>query len=349
MRHLFRPLLFTLILAGFLFGAWRERSDKTVITTVAREEIEGVPLRKQADAERIFRQRSAERVLKLSGGEGTGLYGPFQVKEGPHEDIFLLDLGDLVIKRFSPAGKLLTSYGKGKGQGPGEFTTITDFDIADNGEVWAADPNNGRLTVFAPDGRLDRTIRLEHPPYRLSLGHGGGYFVTFMLTRDLIFGRFAHPQQSTREFGNFLEQQSYNAVVLDGWSVQDGRGGFVYGAFFAGLLVGYDAEGHPRFFSELLGRPEPPKIMRDSAGRRWVDREALVAASSVSTSPRGIHALGIWKEGLRTRGAIDTYDLEDGSYRESMRLPENCEAAVMSARHLYTISEASVSKWRLDA
>lgn len=347
MRRLFVPLLLTLVVAGFVMGGVYDRKGKTEVTSELRGELEGVRLHEQADAERIFRERPLERVLTLGRETGAPLFGPLVVKEGPREEIYVLDSGDLSIKRFSPQGKLLATYGAGKGQGPGEFQALTDFAVDDSGEVWAVDPNNGRLTVFAPAGKVARTIRLEQPPYRLSLAPGGAYFVTFMLIRDQIFGRFAPPQRLTREFGTFLTRQGLNAMVLDGWVAPDGGGGFVYAGFFAGVLARYDSAGRPRFYSELLGRTELPKVLRDSQGRRWIDREAPVTAASLSVSSRGIHVLGIYRSGLKMKGKFDTYDLATGTYRESMALPERCQGAVLTERHLYTVQETAVAKWRL--
>ena len=349
MRRLYFPLLLTILLAGFLIGGFNERRSRTEISASLLPDLEGVTLREQANRERTFQKRAMRRVLTLNSETGAPVYGPLRVQEIAGEEILLLDSGDLSIKRFSPEGKLLARYGAGKGQGPGEFTALTDFAADGQGRVWAADSNNGRLTVFAPDGGVDQTVRLEQIPYRLSLTGDGGYFVTFMLTRDRIFGRFAPPQRLAREFGTFLADQGYNAMLLDGWMAPDGRGGFAYVSFYAGLLAAFDAEGRPRFYTELLDRPELPKVLKDSEGRRWVDQEAMVAATGLSVSPAGIHVVGVWREGMKVRGALDTYDLEDGSYRESLKLPETCESAVMTARHLYTISESSVSKWRLDA
>src|SRR5690606_9767655 len=99
-----------------------------------------------------------------------------------------------------------------------------------------------------------RTLRLEQIPYRLSLGDEGRFFVTFMLTRDRIFGSFTPPQGLAGEFGTFLANQGANAMVLDGWMAPDGRGGFVYASFYAGLLAAFDAGGRPRFYTELLDR-----------------------------------------------------------------------------------------------
>ena len=349
MRRWYVPILLTLIVAGFLIGGLNERRGHTTIRASLLSELNGVSLRKQAGAERIFRQSPVRRAFTLSTEQGTPLYGPLQVKEGPHEEILVFDQGDLAIKKFSPEGKLLARYGQGKGQGPGEFSSLSDFAADSQGRIWAVDPQNGRLTVFAPQGAVEQTIRLEKPPYRLSLSGDGGYFVTYMLTRDQIFGHFAPPQRLTGEFGTFLSEQGLNAILLDGWIVPDRGDGFVYAALYAGVLAAFGPDGQPRFYSELLDRPELPKILRDSKGLRWVDREAPVAAASLSLSPRGIHVLGVWQEGLKYRGALDTYDLKDGAYRESMRLPESCESAVMTARHLYTVGESSVTKWTLGS
>ena len=340
------PLLLTILVAGVVLGGFYERRGKTEIAASLRGDLDGAPLREQPAGERIFRQRGLRKVLTLPApGETTLLYGPLTVKEGPHNEVFVLDSGDLSIKRFSSSGRFLTRYGKGKGQGPGEFVALTDFAVTEAGELWAVDPTNGRLMVFTPDGEVARTIRLDRPPYRLSLDRQGGFFLAFLPIQDRIFGRFDAGQKLVGSFGTFLTNQGVNAMALDGWVEPDGQGGFVYAGFYSGLLAGYDAQGRPRFYTEMLDRPPLPKMLRDAQGRSWVDREAQRAVTSLSVSPAGIHVLGLRRSGLKTYGSVDTYDLRDGSYRNSLKLPERCQKIVVTDRHLYTVQDTGLSKW----
>lgn len=97
--------------------------------------------------DQIKRQNSSDRIWKLiylekgcSLGISEGLLNPIKAKVDNLGCIYIYDKGDSSIKKFSSDGKYIQKYGKGVGQGPGEFLNITDVDIKDNGEIWVCDP-----------------------------------------------------------------------------------------------------------------------------------------------------------------------------------------------------------------
>lgn len=67
--------------------------------------------------------------------------------------LWALDFKDQVIRRFDGSGKALSSIGR-KGSGPGELRNANGMLIRRDGSIWLNDPGNGRLTVFAPDGKF---------------------------------------------------------------------------------------------------------------------------------------------------------------------------------------------------
>ncbi|NJL29975.1 MAG: hypothetical protein HC897_19810 [Thermoanaerobaculia bacterium] len=183
-------------------------------------------------------------------------------------------------------------------------------------------------------------------PYRLAVGSSGAFFVMFALTNDRLFGRFDATNTLLGSFGTFLQDQGVNAMLLDGWIEPDGQDGLVYAARYAGLVAAYDALGGLRFVAETIDRPPLPSMVK-SSGRIWVDREAPTTAFSLSVTPEGIHVLTATPEGLKQRGVIDTYSLDDGRYLFSRRLPEACRSAKVTTTHLYTIGDTSITQWSL--
>src|SRR5699024_649967 len=63
-------------------------------------------------------------------------------------DLFTFNNGS--IAQFTSQGKFLADIGN-RGQGPGEFNSITDYNIDDEDNIWVADGAEMRLSVFRPE------------------------------------------------------------------------------------------------------------------------------------------------------------------------------------------------------
>jgi len=345
-KRLFFPLLAASAVVGVGLGGFLERSNKADAAYADTPEVR--QLREQRTGERAWHKVAYRREWTLTNTPGSLLFGPLLAKVASDGAVYLLDSGDLSIKKFDAAGKFVEAYGQGKGQGPGEFASLTDFAVTPGGDVWAVDASNGRLSVFAPGGRLARTIRLESPPYRLALA-ADGFAVLYMLSKPVLFGRYDDRNTLRGAFGTFLKDQGINAMLLDGWVAPDPGGGFIYAARYAGLLAAYDGGGRQRFLAGTLKRPALPKIVQGNQGRMWVDREAPWAAAGLSVTREGIHVLGPFQSGLKKIGSIDTYDLRDGSYRYSRSVPEACNSIFVTDRAVYTTKDVTVTKWAIPS
>ncbi len=90
---------------------------------------------------------------KMTHAFGDGM---FQVahglRVGPDGDIWTTDNARHVVRKFSPEGKLLATYGLEARPGAGNrnFKSPDDLVFASNGDVYVADAGNGRIV------RLDR-------------------------------------------------------------------------------------------------------------------------------------------------------------------------------------------------
>lgn len=79
----------------------------------------------------------------------TRIFGVVVDAEGR---MFVGDAGDYAIRVYAPDGSSLGRIG-GRGEGPGEFSTLPTFGVR-NGTLWATDFRNGRLTLFSTEGEL---------------------------------------------------------------------------------------------------------------------------------------------------------------------------------------------------
>ncbi len=116
----------------------------------------------------LFRQPPIKplnaQVLQTFGGEGTGpgkLESPRGIACDRQGDVYVADLGNSRIDKFSPEGKFLLSIGKksdntqaGETARPGHFKEPSGVAVDSQGDVYVADTWNGRIEKFDPKGKF---------------------------------------------------------------------------------------------------------------------------------------------------------------------------------------------------
>lgn len=340
-------LLTTFALGGVVFGwLWSDHGVDQGLPSFA--EAGQNDFRPQEVRERVWKKTPTERVFTLGGEAGEGpplLYGPLRLRADHRDHLFVLDIGDFSIKEFSPEGRLLRKYGRGRGQGPGELNSVTDFKVTPKGELWISDSTNGRVVVFDSEARLLRMIKLDLQPYRLIPG-SPGFNLMLPPGAPTLFGRFDGNGRKTEEFGVFLENQARNSQALDGFVEPAGPDGFVYAGMFAGLLASYTEDGKPRFLVQTVDPRPLPRIVRDNQ-ESWVSQGADYSTLALSVADAGIHLLSYMRSGVKRVGTLDTYDRSDGAYLYSRRVPGKCSWAFVTDDHVYTVKDATITKWKL--
>ena len=89
---------------------------------------------------------------------GATFYGevfnmPTGVAVAPDGSIYVSDgYGNYKVQKFSPEGKWLKSWGK-FGTGPGEFALVHGVEVDNDGRVYVADRENGRVQIFDGEGK----------------------------------------------------------------------------------------------------------------------------------------------------------------------------------------------------
>jgi len=295
---------------------------------------------------RDLRPAAFDRLWTVGGEDEPHLFGSFRLKADSQGSLFVADYGDLGVKELTADGDYLRTYGMGRGQGPGELGTITDYFVERQGELWIADNSNGRILVFDRGGELQRTLRLSQQPYRLLVRSPDDLLLMQPFAKELLFARVTAGGQPLAEFGRMLTDQRRSSLVLDGLIEGDGRDGFVYAGHYASLLAAYSMQGELRWVVKSVDPTPLPKLIQNDKGMIWVDRGARGNAWSLSVVGDEVHVLSSMPDGLRRAVVLDTYRLDDGAYLYSRRLPERCRWATVTAQHLYTVTDSTISKWR---
>lgn len=97
-------------------------------------------------------------------GEGPDVFGRVQsVVQRADGVIVVADGLSLQLKAFEPSGRHLWTAGS-KGEGPGEFRSLSRISLLAGDSVIAIDQAGRRGVVFGPDGTFARGWRLASPP-----------------------------------------------------------------------------------------------------------------------------------------------------------------------------------------
>lgn len=84
---------------------------------------------------------------------GGNVTGPFGIAVDAQGTIYVADAGDNTIKKLSPTGQLLATWGK-TGSAPGELSWPQGVAVDAQGNVYVVDANNSRIQKFSSTGTL---------------------------------------------------------------------------------------------------------------------------------------------------------------------------------------------------
>jgi len=80
-------------------------------------------------------------VITLGGDEYPEegmLFYPYKIRVDSQNNVYVLDIQDKKIKVYDDKGNWIRNFG-GRGQGPGEFMAVGDFDVSYDGRIFVSD------------------------------------------------------------------------------------------------------------------------------------------------------------------------------------------------------------------
>lgn len=350
-KRIYLIIFALLLLAGMVIGLFNSNNERAteIISPPSMAQHSPSPI-PQSSEHRILKQTSVQKIFTI-GSHGTyELYQPTEVELDSSGYIYIFDWGDLSVIKFSPEGKLIRKFGKGKGKGPGEFENPTDFAIGKHGEVWVCDPVSGLITVFDSTGSVKQTFRPQSLPYRIAPLSTGGCIIMPATPTEHAFETYHAGGSLQASFGSLLPDQGQYSILIDGRAANAGDA--MYFAFSrSGLLLSYLMNGQVSFFVETIDRIPLPKIQVLSkggvSGIKRVDPNAPWTALSINVADSKIYVLS-WAGSVGQKGmVIDAYNRANGAYVESFLIPEKCSYSYFNEKFLYTIEDTTVTKWKV--
>lgn len=345
---LFPKLLLGLVAGALLIGSLVNGGERSVAAKFALQELaRDGEIPAQALRQRQMKEPVWKRDLSFAGVNGNIFYYLITLRLSERGEVFVLDWGAHSVRKFSPFGQELKRYGEGQGSGPGELLGPMDFALDSTDGVWVPDEVNGAVIAFAKDGTYKTTIRNAKPPRRIVFGSGDRLITTS--PGQELFQKLAVGGGSAEAFGRLVDQRPEASMVMDGWMAAIGSDKFVYAPLYAGLLIGFDFDGQPRFVVKTIEPAEPPKVEVDAKGTMRLDPEAKPVTYNVNVDGDRIFVLARPTEGRwRNERVIDVYRSSDGVYLYSLPAPEKCKAIAVRGREVYTLTATNVTRWRLE-
>ena len=94
-----------------------------------------------------------------SDNENLAFSSPGDIVEDRAGNVYIADAGAYRVLKFDKDGKFLASFGR-KGQGPGEFSSISSLTVESADRLHVLDSSQRRIQIFSTEGRVLQSVRL---------------------------------------------------------------------------------------------------------------------------------------------------------------------------------------------
>jgi hypothetical protein len=263
------------------------------------------------------------------------------------DHLYVFDVGDYKIKRFTLAGDFLSEIIEGRGEGPGEVFSPTDFFVKGT-RIWVLDPNPRRISIFETDGTYLSSFSI--PDLAIRMAPVGETIVLLTLMNPDLFLQIDSTGKEIRRFGNPLEEQVNNRLALDGNLVPFGNDDFIYVPYYAGYFFYHDANGNLVKSVEVVGDfPLAPEAgQTTNSGRVIRAPDGRVKNLSINIYGDLLYVFTRSFDSGRNY-FVDRYDVETGAYVGSGMVPLSfARKGVVYGEKLYCVLDTTVVSYHLD-
>lgn len=303
--------------------------------------------------EQIIQERKWKQLLFEKKGSSENFIGSTYIRFGNDDHIYLEDKNQMVIKKFDIEGNLIDSFGKGSGRGPGEFLTFADIVIDQSEKLWVLDDSNNRVTIFntKKSSELEwKIIDMPEVAWRAIPGGNNQYLLENRFNSQM--NKYTLSGELNMKLPPLVDNPSLWSYVLENkYSITD-DGSIIKVFTYTHNLYRFTFDGELVFFREPVSPPEPAKI--NPYYQNNLDGKVnTVDIESLSQVTYAVHALDktfhvfILEKDLKDenkkfkRKTIDVYDLSNGDYLYSYKLPEHLKSIAISGNHIAGIHEDS--------
>lgn len=240
------------------------------------------------------------------------------------------------------------------GQGPGEFTGVTDLHVDTQGSIWVLDPGNARFSIWTSAGKLVREIRSVQYTSRF-LPLAAGTFFGNSVAKDEFAALFGPDGTKVRRISGPAGLDTLHWMSLEYRLVSAPSDEFVLYFRWSSRLIGFSNSGKIRFDAPGVDAVTVfPQMKRYALNAKGAYAERIdpaaqdVTISACATSTHILVLSGFGKE--KFGKVVDRYRLSDGSYLDTITLPQaatviDCADGVL--RTLVDDPEPAIVRYKL--
>ena len=334
-------VLFIAVAVSFMLSLFLFKKDKKLYILNFREPSQ---YGKQIAKERVWVKVYTKNLLNLT----SFLFQPMKIIVDKKGNIYVLDYGDMKIKKFSDDGRFIRSIGKGRGKGPGEFVNPTDFLVDDEYKVWVCDAVNDIITVFDSIGNVVKTFRPKGTPFRLAFGNRE-IVIQVSYGAEHLFEVYDEAGNFKFSFGEgIIPEQSKFPLLMEGEI--DVSEGFLYCGFsYIGYIYCFDLRDRKlKFMIKNIDNLPIPPIEVLKIGE--VQIRGIKPGSPIQVKSINVERGNIFIESgtlADETTIIDVYSSFDGRYLYSFKIPEKFNRGYFDGRYYYGVKDTVVAKWEV--
>lgn len=264
------------------------------------EKVDGIKTVMNPDYPRdgriIYRISDDTTLGPETGPEETIVFTPRIIRVDALGNAYVLDAEDIRIKIYDVNGNWIRNVGR-RGQGPGEYMNINDFDVTQDGDIFILDIPQRRITVFTSKGGFvsscsikgyGDTIRVDeigliyfqqNISYR-PVGNSGSKVMEMILSRTdskggnyIEYGKYPYllnVWRPVKSAGGTRVQNHFSLEAHTTVWIPNGIGRLYLGYSRDYLISVLDKKGNPIFkFGREFKPIKHPEFSRDLAHPRY--------------------------------------------------------------------------------
>ena len=306
--------------------------------------VEGLSLsfEGQRISTRVWENVSFHKLHELPTEPEVFLIRPTRIRASEDGHVYIVDYGDMKVKRFGPQGRHVATYGYGVGSGPGELMNIVNSGTIGDSVVFLVDNRQRKISFFSSDGMLLDDVSTKERVYRYVVTFRGRTYSMMPTSGEQAVFSTSYGAETQQFGGSLQEDQAENSpMLLDGWINAYGEDLIYVPAYFP-VIIRFNERGEVVYARSTLdlGKGEPPRI-ETTPGVRTVVADLL--NSRIAIDKDNIYVYTRPDSSL----VVDLYAAKTGDYRSSIRLPFGGGSRMMNGR-VYDRRDSTVAVYAVE-
>ena len=304
-----------------------------------------VSVESQPVSERVWEDVSLRKLHDLPRDANMILFKPTATRTDTMNNVYVMDFGDMKVKRFDPFGKHVATYGEGPGTGPGEFNGMLDTGIMGDSVVYVLDGNARKVLLFTMAGDFLRDIAIGVLANRYVITPQGRSYLHTTARLELFETRKGSDTTVIRFGGDVLKGQSTWNNLLARGEIDTYGERLVYAPHYFPVIMQFSPNGSIAYVRSTpdFGQVEMPRLDGKPLVYRRVDSRRIHTKIIVEGEQIYVRA---WPNEFLN--VIDIYEAATGDYRSSIHLPTDLRYIYSFNQRIYAHNDTTVSVYAIE-